>query len=143
MKLALLRDLTEISRIVQATRAFFASEQLPSSLAYTVDLATEELFVNMIKYNTCSREPITLELLPHPSGIAVSLTDRSPDPFDPRAAAPADTGASLQERQPGGLGLHLVSSMVDTIDFEYRDGYSKVSFVASAPAARADGDSHV
>lgn len=141
MKLALLRELTEISRIVQATRAFFVSEQLPSSLAYTVDLATEELFVNMIKHNTRSREPITLELLPHPAGIAVSLTDCCPDPFDPRAAAPADTGAPLQERQPGGLGLHLVSSVVHAIDFEYRDGYSKVSFVASV--AGTDGDQRV
>lgn len=132
MKISLLRDLSEISRMVQATRAFFAAEGLPEALAYAVDLATEELFVNMIKYNTRSRDPIELELQSHPCGIAVSLTDRCPDPFDPRAVAPVATDVPLDERQAGGLGLHLVSHMVEAIDYEYRDGCSKVSFIASA-----------
>jgi anti-sigma regulatory factor (Ser/Thr protein kinase) len=39
-----------------------------------------------------------------------------------------DTGASLRERKPGGLGLHLIQHMVDTLEYDYRDGRSKIRF---------------
>ena len=45
-----------------------------------------------------------------------------------QSAPPADTTSTLAERKPGGLGLHLIRKMVDSIDYHYENGCSKITF---------------
>jgi serine/threonine-protein kinase RsbW len=134
LTLSLSRELSELPRIVEARRAFFAESRLPPSLAYPVDLATEELFVNMIRHNTGTRAPITLQLEAVEGGLAVSLTDHDVDPFDPGDIAPVDPEAPLSQRKAGGLGLHLVHALVGVVHYEYRDRCSTLRFFARGPA---------
>lgn len=137
MKLSLARELSEIQRIVEARRAYFAERALPLSLAYPVDLATEELFVNMIRHNTGTVEPITLELEAVDGGVEVSLTDHDVEPFDPSEVEPFERDKPLTERTIGGLGLHLVHSLVGAVRYEYRDRRSTIRFLAR------EGSAHV
>lgn len=130
MILSLSRELSELQRIVEARRVYFAEKGLPASLAYPVDLATEEIFVNMIRYNTGTSEPITLHLNAIEDGVHVSLTDHDVEPFDPADVAPVDRLAPLEQRRAGGLGLHLVRSLVGAVHYEYRDRCSTLSFLA-------------
>jgi serine/threonine-protein kinase RsbW len=51
--------------------------------------------------------------------VRVTLTDPDADDFDPRAAPAPDVGAPLERREPGGLGLHLVRRLVDTLEYRY------------------------
>ncbi len=71
-----------------------------------VDPTIEELFVNMVKYNTESDRDIEIEMRPIDSGIEVSLADFDIERFDP--ADIRDVDAPLSERTPGRLGLYLV-----------------------------------
>ena len=41
------------------------------------------------------------------------------DPFDVTAEREVDTESPLQDRQIGGLGLHLIPKMIDSIDYDY------------------------
>jgi serine/threonine-protein kinase RsbW len=111
------------------TEVFFREEGLQQGLRNVVDLATEELFVNMVTYNTESDEDIFIQMRSHEHGIEVSLTDYDVDRFDPTAAGPVDINAPLEERTPGGLGLYLVMKMVDSIHYEYRNRQSKITFI--------------
>ncbi|MCH9027450.1 MAG: ATP-binding protein [Proteobacteria bacterium] len=122
------RSFEEIRNIVSMTADFFAQESLDSSLRNTVDLATEELFVNMVTYNTETEADILIEMQRANGGIEVSLTDYGVDRFDPTEATTLDTEVPLKERNPGGLGLYLVLKMVDSIHYEYRDRTSKITF---------------
>lgn len=124
------RSLDELKNIVNFTREFFKREDIDSSLRYIVDLCVEELFVNMVSYNTETSENILIEMQPHENGIEVSLTDYDVDRFDPRDAPPPDVDAPLEARSPGGLGLYLVLKMADAIHYEYRDRTSKITFIA-------------
>jgi len=123
------RNFDEIKNIVTMTEALFRQEGLPAGLRTVVDLATEELFVNMVTYNTESNEDILIRMMPHEHGIEVSLTDYNVDRFDPTNAAAVDVDAPLEERTPGGLGLYLVMKMVDSIHYEYRNRKSKITFI--------------
>jgi serine/threonine-protein kinase RsbW len=134
LKLSLSRELCEIPRIVEARRLMFARHRLPASLAFPVDLATEELFVNMIRHNTGTDEPITLELEAVSGGVSVSLTDHDVEPFDPGEIAPVDRRAPLSQRRAGGLGLHLVHALVGVVHYEYRDRCSTLRFLAREAA---------
>lgn len=123
------RNFDELKNIVTMTEALFREEKLQQGLRHVVDLATEELFVNMVTYNTESDEDILIQMIPHEHGVEVSLTDFDVERFDPTSNRSVDVDAPLEERTPGGLGLYLVIKMVDSIHYEYRNRQSKVTFI--------------
>ncbi|MCP4044865.1 MAG: ATP-binding protein [Gammaproteobacteria bacterium] len=123
------RSFNELTNIVTMTESLFLEEELDPTLRNVVDLATEELFVNMVTYNTESKEDILIQMMPHKHGIEVILTDYDVERFDPTSAGGVDVDAPLDERTPGGLGLYLVLKMVDSIHYEYRNRQSKITFI--------------
>jgi anti-sigma regulatory factor (Ser/Thr protein kinase) len=123
------RDINELKNIVKMTESVFQEMGLPASLRNVVDLATEELFVNMVTYNTETNEDILIEMVPHAIGLEVRLTDYDVERFDPTEIVPVNVDAPLEERTPGGLGLYLVMKMVDSIHYEYRNRQSKITFI--------------
>ena len=124
------RSLDELQNIVSFTDDFFAKADADPSVRYIVDLCIEELFVNMVTYDTETNADILIELNPHEHGVEVGLTDFDVERFDPRDAQPVDIDAPLEQRTPGGLGLYLVLKMVSSIHYEYRNRNSKITFIA-------------
>jgi anti-sigma regulatory factor (Ser/Thr protein kinase) len=124
------RSLDELPQIVVFTHDFFEQESIDPSLRYIVDLCVEELFVNMVNYNTETDAEILIEMQARAQGIEVSLTDFGVDRFDPRQLRTVDVNAPLEKREPGGLGLYLVMKMADAIHYEYRNRNSKITFIA-------------
>ena len=124
------RSLDELKNIVGYTDTFFFENDIDASVRYIVDLCVEELFVNMITYNTESDADILIEMKPHEHGVEISLTDFDVERFDPREIGSVDVDAPLEQRTPGGLGLYLVLKMVNSIHYEYRNRTSKITFIA-------------
>jgi anti-sigma regulatory factor (Ser/Thr protein kinase) len=124
------RSLDELGNIVSFTDAFFLESDIDASVRYIVDLCVEELFVNMITYNTESSADILIEMKPHEHGVEISLTDFDVERFDPREVQPVDVNAPIEQRTPGGLGLYLVLKMVNSIHYEYLKRTSKITFIA-------------
>ena len=125
------RSFDQIQAIVADTDCFFAEENIDESLRMKVDLSVEELFVNMVSYNTETVKDILIEMRRLNGGIEVSLTDFDVERFDPTAASEVNIDAPLAERTPGGLGLYLVLKMADSIHYEYHDRKSKITFTNS------------
>jgi anti-sigma regulatory factor (Ser/Thr protein kinase) len=125
------RHLGELKNIVAFTDRFFAQESAAASVRYIVDLCVEELFVNMVTYNTETAADILIEMHTNEQGVKVSLTDYDVERFDPRQAEDVDIDAPLEQRTPGGLGLYLVLKMVDSIHYEYRNRVSRITFAAN------------
>ncbi len=123
------RDFNELKNIVTMTESVFGELGMNPDLRNVVDLATEELFVNMVTYNTESDEDILIEMVPHALGLEVRLTDYDVERFDPTGVVAVDVDAPLDARTPGGLGLYLVMKMVDSIHYEYRNRQSKITFI--------------
>jgi len=122
------RNFDQIQEIVRDTGQFFEQEHIDESLRMKVDLSVEELFVNMVSYNTETDQDILIEMQPIDHGIEVSLTDFDVERFDPTLAADVDIDAPLSDRSPGGLGLYLVLKMADSIHYQYHDRTSKITF---------------
>ena len=79
------RNFDQIQEIVRDTEDFFSRERIDDSLRMKVDLSVEELFVNMVSYNTETDQDILIEMRPIDRGIEVSLTDFDVERFDPTA----------------------------------------------------------
>ncbi|MFC1720165.1 ATP-binding protein [Pseudomonadota bacterium] len=128
------RNFDQIQDIVRDTELFFAANNIDESLRMKVDLSIEELFVNMVNYNTETDQDILIEMRSIDKGIEVSLTDFDVERFDPTLAQEVDIDAPLDERSPGGLGLYLVLKMADSIHYQYQGRKSKITFTNSVAA---------
>lgn len=122
------RSFDSLTGILEFTNEVFADEPEDDGLRYTVDLAIDELFTNMVKYNANSPADIGLAFSRIDGGIAVTLTDFETKPFDITQASPVDINLSVEERKIGGLGIHLVRQMVDSLEFSHVDGTSTIRF---------------
>jgi len=109
--------------------AFFEQAQVADSCRNTAELAVEELFTNLVKYSRGGKRDIRIDLARDTDRLIVSLTDFDVEPFDIRTVPDAKTDLSLEERKPGGLGIHLVKRLVDHIDYEYADRNSTTTFI--------------
>jgi serine/threonine-protein kinase RsbW len=98
-------------------------------VAFSVKLAVEELFTNMVKYNTGSGGEILLRIATRDDTLVVDIIDFDVDPFDPGSAREASVDDPIRQRQIGGLGLRLVRSVVDKITYEYKDRQMTVTLV--------------
>ena len=53
-------------------------------------------------------------------GVELTLVDRNVEPFDVTRAPEVDIDAPIAQRTPGGLGLHLIRRMADSVEYEYK-----------------------
>ncbi len=121
------RDIDALPEIAGFVQDFLASENLDGSYAFTIDLIIEELFTNMVKYSTEGTNEIPIRLENDGERISIRLTDRDVEPFDVTRAPRVDTGQGLAERKPGGLGIHFVKSLADTIHYDYEERTSVIT----------------
>lgn len=90
----------------------------------TIDIAVEELFVNIANYAYGSKTGMAVvQVSVHKDPLAVEITfiDNGKQ-YDPLAKADPDTTLSFKERQIGGLGIFMVKKTMDNMSYEYKDG---------------------
>ncbi len=136
------RSFASIEAMVAFTGDGFARLGVDPALKQAVDFTVEELFTNMVKYAAGSASPVRVDLKAIDGGVEVALVDSDVGRFDPTRAPDVDVHAPIEARRPGGLGLHLIRRMVDSIEYQYSDATRQGRIVfrktASGPTARAD-----
>ncbi|NTV28285.1 MAG: SpoIIE family protein phosphatase, partial [Methanothrix sp.] len=87
-----------------------------------IELAVEEAFINIIQHGYRGSEGTILIKSDFYDGcLTLKIEDQAPR-FDPTQLDMPDISADLEERPIGGLGIHLIKSLVDEIKYEFRDG---------------------
>ena len=124
------RSFDALQALFDFTAGFFARHGVDRGLLPTVDLAVEELFTNMVKYSPGGGAEIRADIATVPGGVEVTLTDYDVEPFDVARAPAVDVDLPIEQRRPGGLGLHLLRQMLDRIDYDYSPGarVSRITF---------------
>ena len=108
----------------------FTKENMNAELARTIDFVLEELFTNVVKYGAKSEVPVRIDIVRVEGGAEVTIIDTDAEPFDVTQAPEADINLPLEQRTPGGLGIHLIRKMVDTIQYSYvaEERTSRITF---------------
>ena len=123
------RHLDSLSPLYEFTEETMAASDIASGVRFPVHLAMEELFVNMVKYNPGITTDIEVTVTVADGGtVTVALVDDGGVEFDVTRPRPVDIDAPLEDRTPGGLGIHLIQNLVDTLQYEYQDGRGEVIF---------------
>lgn len=116
------RKIDALEEIFQFLEGFVDEAAIGEGAAFTINLVVEELFTNMVRHNTGGAEFIDLGIERRGDVLHLELIDTDVDRFDPAEAPRPAIAAGIEDRQPGGLGLHLVETMVDTLEFDYETG---------------------
>ncbi len=114
--------LEELTRLLDAVRGMLEARGVDAIVRYKTNLALEEMVTNIIKYgfDDDAEHLIDIQLGIDDGRVMVRIRDRG-KPYDPLQAPEPRTDRSLRERQPGGLGVHLVRKMACHIAYR-RDG---------------------
>lgn len=91
--------------------------------AMQMNLAIEEAVVNVMSYAypQGTKGYVNIEAQADEARLKFVITDTGV-PFDPTTRAEVDTTLSTEERGIGGLGIHLVRTIMDSINYERVDG---------------------
>ncbi|HEX4234806.1 MAG TPA: ATP-binding protein [Caldimonas sp.] len=115
------RRIDALAEIVAFTAAAFERQDVSAALRADVDFVLEELFTNIVKYSR-GKSPVTIEIAAIARGVEVTMTEPEADRFDVTRAPPVDVTLPAVRRQPGGLGLHLIPRLVDSVQYAYSEG---------------------
>ena len=88
-----------------------------------MNLAIEEAVVNVMNYAYPKgvKGTVSIDATISDKGLKFVISDNG-KPFDPTAKAEVDTTLSAEERGIGGLGIHLIRQIMDSINYEYVGG---------------------
>jgi serine/threonine-protein kinase RsbW len=113
---------TEIERVVEFAERFGEEHQLSAELVMTIHLVLDEVVANIINhaYDDSAEHQIRVTLALEGSELGIRVEDDG-RAFDPLAAPPPDLDLPLEERPVGGLGIHIVRSVMDAVEYQ-RDG---------------------
>ena len=116
-------------------------DELPSMLAWIreqlfgfpdrtllkIELACEEAIVNIIRHAKTESLEIEVQVVPK-SHAAITFADKGP-PFNPLEPSAPDLTLSLEEREPGGLGLFLIRQNMDELSYARKENRNHFTMI--------------
>lgn len=124
-------DLAGVAAVQALVEAACEAAGLAPGKTFKLSMAVEELLTNVATHGVARAAggPLRMTAAVGRDGAAlvVELSDDGPafDPF--RDAREPALDAALDDRPIGGLGVHLVRSMVDSVAYARRDGRNVIT----------------
>ena len=103
----------------------------PMSTQIAIDVAVEELFVNIASYAYGDKTgPATVQVTIHgdPLSAEITLID-SGKQYDPLAKPDPDVTLAAKDRTKGGLGIFMVKNSMDDMKYEYKNGKNVLTLI--------------
>ena len=121
--IVLSNDVDDVPQLAAFVDEVCESIGFDMSTTMSINLALEEAVVNVMNYAypQGTKGDVNVEAEANDKRLKFVITD-SGTPFDPTAKAEVDTTLSAEERPIGGLGIHLVRQIMDSINYERIDG---------------------
>ena len=101
----------------------------PMKAQMQIDIAVEEIFVNIAKYAYAPGEgKAVIGILAEPGRAEITFAD-SGMPYDPLAREDPDITLAAEDRDIGGLGIFMVKKTMDDMRYKYEDGQNLLTLV--------------
>lgn len=121
-------DFSAIAPASERVRNHLESAGAPPAAVFLADLVIEELVTNTIKYGYDDTAAHCVHVSVDFVGETLTVEVRDDGhAFDPLSRETPDTTLPAEQRDIGGLGIHLVCQMSDDVRYERRDGWNVVT----------------
>ena len=121
LKIQISNQLSEIRKIRKELDKFYNFHNLPAKITNVIDMAVEEIITNLISYayEDNYKHEINIQLSLTNVEIILEINDDG-RPFNPLEKSIPDTSSSIEDRPIGGLGIHIVKKLMDSVDYKYK-----------------------
>lgn len=118
----------ELTHVLEIIDSQLEANDCSMKIQLQIDLAVEELFVNIAHYAYAQDEEnadaeIILDIQQNPCTMVLTFKDHG-IPYNPLKKEDPDVTLSAEERKIGGLGIYLVKKTMDRVDYRYEDGHN-------------------
>ncbi|MBR3018576.1 MAG: ATP-binding protein [Clostridia bacterium] len=123
-ELTVLASVDNLNQVLAFIDAELEKADCPMKTQLQIDVAVEELFVNIALYAyTPDSGSATIRTTPtdNPPAMEITFID-SGVPYDPLAKPDPDVTLSAEDRQIGGLGIYMVKKSMDDMKYQYQNG---------------------
>ncbi len=128
LELALDGNVGELERLAAQVGDFCQQNGLEGDVEFDLNLVLEELFMNTIRHGGCRDRVGAARVQLRVANGAVELEYRDRGiPFNPLDVPPARIDAPLEERKPGGLGIHLVRQIMSDVRYRRSDDENQLT----------------
>jgi len=128
------RDLSSLPELSRFVADFLTHHGLSPSNAYDLDLILEELFTNVLKYGS-GKDEVLVGLTRDDSMITIAVREfDAAKAYDITRAPEPDLTRPIADRKVGGLGIHMVRQLAETIRYEYKDRVSTTTITKKVSA---------
>lgn len=110
-----MESITQVMAFVENTLESF---HVPGKIMVKMNIAVDEIFSNIVRYSGAGEAKVECRV--GQKEITVIFTDDG-CPYDPTGKPDPDTGAVAEERVAGGMGIFIVKSFMDSVEYSYRD----------------------
>jgi anti-sigma regulatory factor (Ser/Thr protein kinase) len=120
--LELQNQLSELDRLQRTFEEFGQRHGLPARLLSGMNLALEEIVTNIISYGFADTAAHTIRVgIFLEQGELRAVVEDDGKAFNPLVVLRPDTEQPLEQRPVGGLGIHLVRTLMDDIVYERQE----------------------
>jgi len=121
-RIVLENRLNEIKKLFAALEDFRKENDLPRTITDDLKLCLEEVVSNIIKYGykDSGSHKIIIEMELKRDSLLLSITDDAAE-FNPLEYPLPDLSRPVEERDTGGLGIHIIRRLMDSIEYKRQD----------------------
>ena len=120
-KLTVEANIDNFDRVLDFVNAELELHGFPPELIPDVDVAVEEVFINISTYAYHPRSgDVTLHISVGEEATIIFVDEGIP--FNPLEVAPPDLDKPLMDREIGGLGILFVRQIMDDVAYSYSGG---------------------
>ena len=121
---------SELEHIVAAVEGMAEREAWPPAMFFRVNLALEEMVINIMDYGYDEGlHEIEITLTSESDTLTIEIVDDG-RPFDPLQDAPhPDVDTPVEDRPVGGLGVYLVRTMMDQMHYRRERGKNHLTMI--------------
>lgn len=136
LDMSLSNDVQEVGRVIDSLEEFGAENGIAPDQSLRFGLALDELITNVISYGLAGRADCTIRLvIEHGDGVLRAELLDDGVPFDPLTAEIDLPEGDIEDRRIGGLGLTLVRTIMDRLDYRREDGFNRLKMEMKLKAA--------
>ena len=124
---AIRSDLREIGKVHDVLESFCTRHEIHQEAASEMDLAIEEVLANVVNhaYRGNPEREIRVRIQLQEGQLVAEVEDDGAE-FNPLKQEAPDLDLPIEDRPIGGLGIHLVLSLMDAVEYRREDGVNRL-----------------
>ena len=130
LELTAINQLSQVAAVNSRFMEFAEQFALPKTVTRAVCVALDEILNNTISYahDDDAEHEIEVAIELGEKHLTVTITDDGA-PFNPFDCPPPNIEQSLEEREVGGLGIHLVRNVMSNVSYSRQPNKNVVTLV--------------